>query len=105
MALPWPSGMPLLPRPASSTSPSTASSSAHDDTTPGNASAGLRHLAVRAREIAVNPTSALVAMLLGLALLFVVPLVGLPFLAVVVLPAVIFHLREERRPRLGSARR
>jgi hypothetical protein len=43
-------------------------------------------------------------MLLGLALLFVLPLVGLPFVAVVVLPAVIYHLRAERRTALRRTR-
>ena len=104
MALPWPSGMPLLPRQGATASSADASTSA-DAAAPGDAAAGLRHLVARSRELAVNPTTALVAMLLGLALLFVMPLVGLPFLAVVVLPLVIFHLRVERRPRLGSARR
>ena len=103
MALPWPSGMPLLPRQAAASS--ADASVPADAPAPGDAAAGLRHLAARSRELAVNPTTALVAMLLGLALLFVLPLVGLPFLAVVVLPLVIFHLRVERRPRLGSARR
>jgi hypothetical protein len=49
---------------------------------------------------ATNPLTALVVMLLGLALLFVLPLVGLPFVAVVVLPAVVYHLRPERRTAL-----
>lgn len=91
MALPWPSGMPLLSRPAT-----TATTDGDGDPV-----AGLRHLARRTREVALNPTTALVAMLLGLVLLFALPLVGLPFLAVVVLPAVIYHLRAERRPRLA----
>jgi hypothetical protein len=50
--------------------------------------------------LATNPLTALVVMLVGLALLFVLPLVGLPFVAVVVLPAVVYHLRPERRTAL-----
>lgn len=44
-----------------------------------------------------SPTTALVVMALGLAALFVVPLVGLVFVAAVVLPMVIFQLRAEQR--------
>jgi hypothetical protein len=55
---------------------------------------------LRARALAISPTTALVIMLLGLGLLFALPVVGLPFVALVVLPAVVYHLRTEHRVRL-----
>ena len=54
----------------------------------------------RLRAVATSPTTALVVMLLGLTLLFVLPVVGLPFVALVVLRAVVYHLRAEGRSRL-----
>lgn len=59
----------------------------------------------RAWDAATSPTTALVIMLLGLALLFALPVVGLPFVALVVLPAVVYHLRAEHRVRLRRTAR
>lgn len=113
MALPWPHNTPTLPRPVPSVSSPAPARPA------GRASgvAGLTDLAARlgtaARRnprlapfgtVAANPLTALVVMLVGLALLFVLPLVGLPFVAIVVLPAVIYHLRPERRTALRRPR-
>lgn len=100
MALPWPSGTPLLAR-STSVAPSPPAADRTRDTA-GRVATGL---VTKVRDAVLSPTAALVLMLLGLALLFVLPLVGLPYLAVVVLPAVIYHLRAERRPRIPSARR
>ncbi len=60
---------------------------------------------VRAREVATSPVTALVVMLLGLVGLFVLPMVGLPFVALVVLPIVIYQLRAEQRRNLRLGRR
>ncbi|GAA4942889.1 hypothetical protein EV188_105176 [Actinomycetospora succinea] len=96
MALPWPNTAPTLPRPVP-TAPRPAPAGVV-----GRVSSAARRSPRLARlgAFATNPLTALVVMLLGLALLFVVPLVGLPFVAVVVLPAVIYHLRPEHRTAL-----
>ncbi|MFC5140986.1 hypothetical protein ACFPK1_22310 [Actinomycetospora rhizophila] len=96
MALPWPNTAPTLPRPVPAAPRPTPAGVAGRVGT-----AARRHPSlVRLGEIATNPLTALVVMLVGLALLFVLPLVGLPFVAVVVLPAVVYHLRPERRTAL-----
>ena len=103
MALPWPHSTPTLTRPVSAVPhPAAARSSAPaTGLVERITTTARRHPAlVRLGEIATHPLTALVVMLIGLALLFVLPLVGLPFVAVVVLPAVIFHLRPERRTAL-----
>lgn len=92
MALPWPHNTPTLPRIALSERPSSA-----PVTVPA--------LLERAREIASSPVTALVVMVLGLAALFVLPMVGLPFVALVVLPVVVHQLRAEQRHNLRRARR
>lgn len=92
MALPWPQNTPTLPRIALSTRPSSASATAPA-------------LLERAREIATSPVTALVVMVLGLAALFVLPMVGLPFVALVVLPVVVYQLRAEQRHQLRRTRR
>ena len=92
MALPWPHGLPTIPVPTVRTGPATP------------AARRSRLDLERVRAIALSPIITLVAMLLGLALLFVVPLVGLPFVALVVLPGVVFQLRAERRPYLRARR-
>ncbi|GAA4888234.1 hypothetical protein [Actinomycetospora straminea] len=97
MALPWPHSTPTLPRPVPAPSPAARAAALTDRV----GTAARRHPAlVRLGEIATSPLTALVVMLLGLALLFVLPTVGLPFVALVVLPAVVFHLRPERRTAL-----
>jgi hypothetical protein len=106
MALPWPHSTPTLPRPVSAVPrtaparPADAAGFAERLTTAARRQPAL----VRLGTLATNPLTALVVMLVGLALLFVLPLVGLPFVAVVVLPAVIFHLRPERRTALRRPR-
>jgi hypothetical protein len=60
---------------------------------------------VRARHLATSPKTALVVMALGLLGLFVVPMVGLPFVALVVLPVVVYQLRAEQRRTLRLGRR
>ncbi|MCD2196542.1 hypothetical protein LQ327_24510 [Actinomycetospora endophytica] len=60
---------------------------------------------VRARHIATSPVTALVVMALGLLGLFALPVVGLLFVAVVVLPVVIYQLRAEQRRTLRLGRR
>ncbi len=60
---------------------------------------------VRTREVVISPVTALVVMLLGLIGLFVLPMVGLPFVALVVLPVVIYQLRAEQRRTLRLGRR
>ena len=62
-------------------------------------------LIVRARHVATSPVTALVVMALGLLGLFVVPMVGLPFVALVVLPVVVYQLRAEQRRTLRLGRR
>jgi hypothetical protein len=99
MALPWPHGTPTLPRPVRAVS-ATAAPTAERERTTGSRPA----LLTRIEAVVTAPTTALVVMLLGLALLFVLPLVGLPFVAVVVLPAVIYHLGAERRTALRRTR-
>lgn len=94
MAVSWPLTSTVLRSPVP-----TATSA---DARPGTV---LPRAVERARALALAPLTALVAMALGLALLFVVPFVGLPFVALVVLPAVIYHLQAERRPRYGARRR
>ena len=106
MALPWPHSTPTLPRPVP---PVPGPAPAR----PAGRTTGVADLAARVRTaarenprlaqlaaVAAHPLTALVVMLVGLALLFVLPLVGLPFVAVVVLPVVIYHLRPERRTAL-----
>ena len=102
MALPWPSGTPLFAR-----SPGSAPTAGPVASAPAaeRGATDAPGLPTQVHDVAVNPMTALVAMLLGLVLLFAVPLVGLPFLAVVVLPLVIYHLRAERQSQLHSARR
>ncbi|WP_433781884.1 hypothetical protein ACQPX6_18675 [Actinomycetospora sp. CA-101289] len=109
MALPWPHSTPTLPRPASAvprTAPARPADAAGSPGLAARITTAARHqpALVRLGAIATNPLTALVVMLIGLALLFVLPLVGLPFVAVVVLPAVIFHLRPERRTALRRPR-
>jgi hypothetical protein len=99
MALPWPHGTPTLPRPLRAMSSTAAPTADRERTTVSRPA-----LLTRVGAVATAPTTALVVMLLGLALLFVLPLVGLPFVAVVVLPAVIYHLRAERRTALRRTR-
>lgn len=60
---------------------------------------------VRARHLATSPVTALVVMVLGLLGLFVLPMAGLLFVAVVVLPVVIYQLRAEQRRTLRLGRR
>lgn len=93
MAVSWPFAT-TLPRPHPSDAASTRT-----------ADGALGDTAVRVREVALSPVTALVAMFVGLALLFVLPMVGLPFVALVVLPATVYHLRTERRPRYDARRR
>ena len=92
MALPWPHGLPTMPVPTVRVAPAAP------------ATRRTRPELERLRAIALAPVTTLVAMLAGLVLLFAVPLVGLPFVALVVLPAVIFQLRAERRPYLRTRR-
>lgn len=95
MALPWPHGIPTLPRtlpaarPAARATPLTRSRSSWT---------------TRAMDLALAPGAALAAMLIGLLLLFVAPMVGLPFVALIVLPVVIYHLRAEQRVHLRARR-
>ncbi|MDT7745062.1 MAG: hypothetical protein QOE59_4140 [Actinomycetota bacterium] len=96
MALPWPHNTPTLPRVAL-----TDLRADHPATTARTTPEWL----VRAREIATSPVTALVVMLLGLLGLFVLPMVGLPFVALVVLPIVIYQLRAEQRHQLRVGRR
>jgi hypothetical protein len=103
MALPWPHSTPTLPRPVSAV-PRTAPTDSAGLAERVTAAARRNPALVRLGALAANPLTALVVMLIGLALLFVLPLVGLPFVAVVVLPAVIFHLRPERRTALRRPR-
>jgi hypothetical protein len=103
MALPWPHSTPTLPRPVSAV-PRTAATGSAEFAERVIAAARRNPAVVRLGTIAANPLTALLVMLIGLALLFVLPLVGLPFVAVVVLPAVIFHLRPERRTALRRPR-
>lgn len=96
MALPWPNTAPTLPRPVPAAPRPTPTG-----VVGRVGSAARQHpRLVRLGAIATNPLTALIVMLLGLALLFVMPMVGLPFVAVVVLPAVVYHLRPERRTAL-----
>ncbi len=94
MAMPWPISAPTLPRPIPGTVRSAPSERTADA---GSASRGVVH-------VLTSPVSALVAMLLGLALLFVLPLVGLPFVALVVFPVTVYHLRLDRRARYRRGR-
>ena len=100
MALPWPHSTPTLPRPVPAPNPAGPAARAAAFTERVGTAARRHHALVRLGEIATSPLTALVVMLLGLALLFVLPTVGLPFVALVVLPAVVFHLRPERRTAL-----
>ena len=97
MALPWPISAPTLPRSVAAPGRSDTARSARAGADRSSASRGLVHLAT-------SPATALVALLVGLGLLFVVPLVGLPFVALVVLPATVYHLRADRRPRYRRGR-
>lgn len=92
MALPWPHDTPTLTIPAVRPTPRLA----RERTS--------RPDLARWRDLVLSPTAALVAMILGLVLLFAVPMVGLPFVALVVLPAVVFHLRAENRQHLRARR-
>jgi hypothetical protein len=96
MALPWPHNTPTLPRVAL-----TDLRADHPATTARPVPEWL----VRAREVLASPVTALVVMLLGLLGLFVLPMVGLPFVALVVLPTVIYQLRAEQRHQLRLGRR
>jgi hypothetical protein len=95
MALPWPHNTPTLPR--------VALPELHADQT--STARPTPAWLVRAREVATSPVTALVVMLLGLVALFVLPMVGLPFVALVVLPIVIYQLRAEQRRNLRLGRR
>ncbi|MCD2190700.1 hypothetical protein [Actinomycetospora soli] len=92
MALPWPQNAPTLPRfaPVGTTAEPTRATRLDLD---------------RLRAVATSPVTALVVMVLGLAGLFVVPMIGLPFVALVVLPVVVHQLRAEQRANLRRARR
>lgn len=103
MALPWPHGLPTLPRPTLPRPASAVRPTVRPVPVPAT-SRSHSSLAARLRTLAVAPVTTLVAMLVGLALLFAVPLVGLPFVGLVVLPAVVFHLRAERRTQLRARR-
>jgi hypothetical protein len=96
MALPWPHNTPTLPR--------VALSDLRADH-PATTARPVPEWLVRAREVAASPATALVVMLLGLLGLFVLPMVGLPFVALVVLPTVIYQLRAEQRHQLRLGRR
>ncbi|WP_433798261.1 hypothetical protein [Actinomycetospora sp. CA-084318] len=91
MALPWPQNAPTLPRFAPVST--TETTRAH------------RLDLARLRAVATSPVTALVVMVLGLAGLFVVPTIGLPFVALVVLPVVVHQLRAEQRANLRRSRR
>ncbi|HEY2195442.1 MAG TPA: hypothetical protein VGH76_24510 [Actinomycetospora sp.] len=95
MALPWPHNTPTLPRVGLPDLRADQSATARP--TP--------EWLLRAREVATSPVTALVVMLLGLVGLFVLPMVGLPFVALVVLPIVIYQLRAEQRRNLRLGRR
>lgn len=92
MALPWPHGTPTLTIPTVRPTPRVSQERT------------ARPELARWRDLALSPTTALVAMVLGLVLLFAAPLIGLPFVALIVLPAVVFHLRAENRPHLRGRR-
>jgi hypothetical protein len=105
MALPWPHTTPTLPRPVPAVPHATPAPADAAGLVERVTAAARSHPAlVRLGELAAHPLTALVVMLIGLALLFVLPLVGLPFVAVVVLPAVIYQLRPERRTALRRPR-
>lgn len=94
MALPWPQNAPTLPR------------FAPVNTTAGTANTRASRIDLaRLRAVATSPVTALVVMVLGLAGLFVVPTIGLPFVALVVLPVVVHQLRAEQRVNLRRSRR
>lgn len=92
MALPWPQNTPTLPRfaPVGSTAEPTRA---------------VRLDLARLRDVATSPVTALVVMVLGLVGLFAVPMIGLPFVALVVLPVVVHQLRAEQRANLLRSRR
>ncbi|MHC1560953.1 hypothetical protein ACR9E3_18495 [Actinomycetospora sp. C-140] len=104
MALPWPHSTPTLPRPVPAASRPTARAGVTGLADRAGTAARRSPRLARLGAFATNPLTALVVMLVGLALLFVLPLVGLPFVAVVVLPAVIYHLRPEHRTALRRPR-
>lgn len=93
MALPWPQNTPTLPRIAAVGAPAAERSR----TTPVDLA--------RLRAVATSPVTALVVMVLGLVGLFALPMVGLPFVALVVLPVVVHQLRAEQRANLRRPRR
>ncbi|NMO90493.1 hypothetical protein [Actinomycetospora sp. TBRC 11914] len=95
MALPWPHNTPTLPR--------VGLPDLRADQ-PTTAARPTPEWLVRARDVATSPVTALVVMLLGLIGLFVLPMVGLPFVALVVLPIVIYQLRAEQRRNLRLGR-
>lgn len=92
MALPWPQNTPTLPRIAAVGSTTERSAATRIDLS-------------RVRAVATSPVTALVVMVLGLVGLFAVPMVGLPFVALVVLPVVVHQLRAEQRANLRRTRR
>ncbi|PVZ09008.1 hypothetical protein [Actinomycetospora cinnamomea] len=107
MALPWPHSTPTLPRPVpavSQAAPARPSGAEASLTTRVITAARSNPTLVRLGAGATSPVTALVVMLLGLALLFVLPMVGLPFVALVVLPAVVHQLRPENRALLRRRR-
>lgn len=91
MALPWPQNTPTLPRIASVGTAERSRTTRLDLT--------------RLRAVATSPVTALVVMVLGLVGLFALPTVGLPFVALVVLPVVVHQLRAEQRQNLRRPRR
>ncbi|MDL5156796.1 hypothetical protein [Actinomycetospora termitidis] len=93
MALPFPHSTPTLPRIA-------AVAPAQRD----GAGRALPDLA-QLRAVVTSPVTALVVMVLGLLGLFALPMVGLPFVALVVLPVVVYQLRAEQRQNLRRPRR
>lgn len=106
MALPWPHSTPTLPRPVPAVPAPAGRTASLTGVAERAGTAARRHPAlVRLGALAASPVTALVVMLVGLALLFVLPMVGLPFVALVVLPAVVYHLQSERRSNLRRPRR
>jgi hypothetical protein len=110
MALPWPHSTPTLPRPVAAPArpgtPAPTRLARRGAALAARLGAAARRqpLLVRLGAVATAPLTALIVMLVGLALLFALPPVGLPFVAVVVLPAVVYHLRAERRTALRRPR-
>lgn len=105
MAASWPltPSVRSAPTPTGSGRSSTVGALRASATEHVNAAVRTSPALARAVEIARSPVTALVVIVLGLVLLFAMPLLGLPFLALVVLPAVVHHLRAEHRPHLPGA--